>query len=101
MHHHGSPERRQCIGADAVKPASEIGFSFRSGDPAEAHCQTKNSSQDQGHHAQFQAGGQALLNHGAHRLIVGEGVAQLPVQQIVQVVAVLHQEGLVQPQLLP
>ena len=75
LHHHGGPKRGQGIGANAIEPAGQVESALGSGYPRKAHRQSHDRGQHQGDDAQFQAGGQALANHGCHRFLVGEGLA--------------------------
>ena len=101
LQHHGGPEGRQGVGADAKQAPRQIKAPLGAGDAAEAHRQPQHGGDGQGHHPQLQAGGQALGNDAAHRLLVAEGQAQVAVQQLAHEAHVLLGQGLVEAQLLP
>ena len=100
LHHHGGPEGGQGVGADAIEAPGQIEAPLRPGDAAEAHRQAQHGGDQQGQHPQLQAGGQAAADHAEHRLLVGEGGAQLAMEQVPEVMAVLAGQGLVQAQLV-
>ena len=99
LHHHRRPERRQGVGTDAIEAAGQIKLPLGPRDAAEAHRQAEHRGQQQGHHPQLQAGGQAVLDDSEHRLLAGLGQAQIAAQQIAEEMAVLHRQRLIEAQL--
>ena len=98
LQQHRHPEGRQGIGAQAVETAGQIQLPLWPGDAAEANAKTEESGEPQSDHAQFEAGGQRPVDDLAHRLLVDQSLAQIAMHQTAQIVDVLLQQRLVQPQ---